>query len=111
MQSNIQAVFMSTNNVSNYESELGSLKITMIERAHGGHGEHRDFARGGRRRLTPGAEREEIFTRAESVERWSPEGRAAYAAGESSAARVCFDRCKVLHSGGERTYQRGKGID
>ena len=33
-QTNIQSILT----VTNYESELGSVKIVMIERAHGGHG-------------------------------------------------------------------------
>ena len=37
-----------------------------------------------------GAEREESFTWAESVSRWSPEGRAAYEAERSPAVRFYF---------------------
>ena len=57
-----------------------------------------------------GAEREEIFTRTESLARWSREGRAAYEAERRSAVRFflligakCFNKA-------EKKSQRGRGF-
>ena len=57
------------------------------------------------------AEREENFTRTESVATLSREGRAAYEAEISSALRFCFfDRCNVFQSGGKKLHERGRGF-
>ena len=59
------------------------------------------------------AEKEESFTRTESVVGWSRDGRAAYEA-ERREKPCCsifffFDRCKVFHQAGNYYMMRGDG--
>ena len=64
-----------------------SLSTNTVELVNDGHGEHRAS-----REVGDGAdcESEEIFTRTESVARWSPEGRAAYEAEREALLFIFF---------------------
>ena len=57
------------------------------------------------------AEREESFTRTESVARWTREGRAAYEADRSSVDFFFLcDRRKVFQSKRKLIHERGRGF-
>ena len=56
-----------------------------------------------------GAEREEIFTRTESVARWSRERRAAYEAERRSAVRFAYFTGARCSNQPETYYIRGDG--